>query len=110
MVVSHSLSSQSKSTCWHVITLVVSVPVLLLQMTEVDPNVLTDSRFLTQTFFSNIRFAVNVNGTVIVVNRPSGTFATMIPIRNTTLSTKAVPRTAPMMKNEIPRAKAIIET
>jgi len=53
------------------------------QIQVVDPRVSTDSKFLTKTFFYAIFFAVRAREIVTVAKRPSGTFATMIPIANT---------------------------
>jgi len=66
----------------------VNVPVLSEQMQEVEPKVSTDSRFFTSTLFSAILVAVMVRPTVTVAKRPSGTFATMIPIIKTRFTMK----------------------
>ena len=50
------------------------------QMQDVEPNVSTDSKFLTKTFFYAIFLAVRAKHTVTVTNSPSGTLATIIPI------------------------------
>ena len=50
------------------------------QMQEVDPRVSTASKFFTNTFFSERIFAVIARDTVTHPNRPSGTFAIIIPI------------------------------
>jgi hypothetical protein len=72
--------------CATVILFWVSVPVLSEQMTDVDPRVSTASKFLTKQFLAAILFAVSDKQTVTVARIPSGTFATMIPIRKMTAS------------------------
>ena len=87
----------------------VSVPVLSLQMHDVEPRVSTPSRFLTMTFLVYILFAVKVKQTVTVANRPSGTFATIIPIMNTRDVTASWPMPSAAQKKLMPNAKAIAE-
>jgi len=54
-------------------------------MQLVDPRVSTDYMFLTRTNFSAILLAVRASATVIVIIRPSGTQATIIPMQKTTV-------------------------
>lgn len=63
-------------------TFYVRVPVLSVQMHEVDPSVSTASRFFTSTNFSESVFAVIARQIVIHPSIPSGTFATRIPMPN----------------------------
>ena len=58
------------------IMLVVSVPVLSEQMTEVQPRVSTDGKLLTMAFFLAIRLVPRARQVVMTAGRPSGMAAT----------------------------------
>lgn len=75
---------RSKKSWETVILFWVSVPVLSEQMQVVEPSVSTDSRFLTRTIFFARRLAVKASEIDTVAMRPSGTFATIIPIAKRT--------------------------
>ncbi len=58
------------------IMLVVRVPVLSEQITDVHPRVSTDCSFLTMAFFLAIRRVPRARQVVMTVGRPSGMAAT----------------------------------
>src|SRR5699024_447210 len=62
----------------------VIVPVLSVQITDVQPNVSTDDSLRTKTFLRNIRCTPKDKVTVTIAGSPSGMTATAndIPIKN----------------------------
>jgi len=52
-------------------------------MQEVEPSVSTPSKFFIRTYFSCNLLAVIASDIVMHPNKPSGTFATIIPIPKT---------------------------
>lgn len=75
-----TLFNPSYQTFATVILFYVKVPVLSEQIQLVDPSVSTASKFFTRTYLSANLFAVMAKDTVMHPNKPSGTFATIIPI------------------------------
>lgn len=77
-------------------------------MQEVDPKVSTDSRFFTSTYLICNSWAVTAKEIVTHPKRPSGTFATRIPIPSKTQkNTGYFATNAASKKKIIPRAIAI---
>ena len=72
-------SFPENQTFWTVISFLVSVPVLSVEITLVDPRVSTEESFFTTAFFLANRFTPLVRATVICMGRAWGTTATAIP-------------------------------
>ena len=86
----------------------VSVPVLSVQITSVEPSVSTAVRRLTSARRAAIRRTPPASDSVIVGNRPSGTFATSRPIANVTAAASDNPASVvPAKKNTTPAPTAI---
>ena len=86
----------------------VSVPVLSVQITSVEPSVSTAVSRLTSARRAAIRRTPPASDSVIVGNRPSGTFATSRPIANVTAAASDRPASVvPAKKNTTPAPTAI---
>jgi hypothetical protein len=79
-------------------------------MQVVDPKVSTDCNCFTSTFEAAIFFAARDIHTVIVIIRPSGRFATMIPIIKPMLVIIPYPKAKLTQKKNIPMTTAILPT
>ncbi len=66
----------------------VRVPVLSVQITVVEPSVSTDSSCLIRALREAILLEARLSARVTVGKRPSGTFATIIPIAKIMLPSK----------------------
>ena len=97
-------SAQKQRT---VISPVVSVPVLSVQITSVEPSVSTAVRRLMSARRRAIRRTPTASARVIVGSSPSGTFATIRPIANGAASLSGRPASVvPMNRNTTPNATA----
>merc|ERR1712038_1325867 len=77
------LSIQTWAT---VATFLVRVPVLSQRITDVEPSVSTASKFLITQFREYSLLADKLRAKVTTARSPSGTFATMTPMRKTMAS------------------------
>src|SRR5574340_514419 len=84
----------------------VNVPVLSLQITLAAPSVSTAGRWRTSAFFLAMRCVAIASDSVTVGSKPSGTFATMMPIANTRFSQNDSPTVCPIRKNTAPSSVA----
>ena len=85
----------------------VSVPVLSVQITVVEPSVSTALRRLTRAPCRARVATPTASASVIVGNRPSGTFATISPIAKLSASCSGNPATSqPIGRNASPAATA----
>ena len=76
-----------------VISFLVSVPVLSVQMTVVQPSVSTEESFLMSALRPAMRWTPMASDRVTVGSRPSGTMATMMPTAKTKPSIRLRPAT-----------------
>ena len=86
--------------------LTVSVPVLSLQITVVEPSVSTEGRCRTSALRFAMRCVAMASDSVTVGSRPSGTFATMMPIANIAFAQNGRPSSVPTAKNARPSTAA----
>ena len=84
----------------------VSVPVLSVQITVADPSVSTLGRWRTSVRRLAIRRAPMAIARVTVGSKPSGTFATMMPIEKTRPMRVGRPTNAPMTNTRAPMVTA----
>ncbi|OPY22661.1 MAG: hypothetical protein A4E23_00702 [Methanomethylovorans sp. PtaU1.Bin073] len=87
----------------------VSVPVLSVQITVVEPRVSTDSSCFISAFLFAILLEARLKARVTVGSKPSGTLATMIPIAKIRFSRKVSCTKKPTKKKDIPNKIAIKE-
>jgi hypothetical protein len=78
-------------------------------MHDVDPRVSTDCKFFTSTNLTAILSAARAIIIVTAANKPSGTFATIIPIPNVIISPHLYPMIAAKIQNNTPKVIAITE-
>ena len=94
-----------------VISALVSVPVLSVQMTLVEPSVSTPISFLMRAFSLAMRCTPMARATDRVAGRPSGTSATMTPSANSSAGTAPNLKISSAAKNRaMPQMTAMIET
>ena len=84
----------------------VSVPVLSVQMTEVDPRVSTAESRLTRAPRRAISRTPTASASVIVGSSPSGTFATSSPIAKLIAAARLSPAARPTGRNARPAPTA----
>ncbi len=102
--------SPGSQTSRTVIWFAVSVPVLSVQMTVVEPSVSTLESFLTSTLRLAMRCAATESAIVSVGSSPSGTLATMMPMAKTTAASVSMPTKILLIaKKKMPRPTAMIE-
>ena len=86
----------------------VRVPVLSVQMTEVEPRVSTADSRLTSAPRRAISRTPTASASVIVGSSPSGTFATSSPMAKLTAAPTLSPAARPMGRNAMPAPTATI--
>ncbi len=87
----------------------VSVPVLSVQITVVEPRVSTDSSCFMRAFLFAILLEARLRARVTVGSKPSGTFATIIPIAKIRFISNVSCTKNPTKKKDIPKKIAIEE-
>ena len=86
----------------------VSVPVLSVQITVVDPSVSTDDRCRISTLRFAMRWLASTSASVSVGSRPSGTIATMMPMAKMNAFQNGTPAKRPTAKKSRPIPTATI--
>ena len=89
---SNAYCRSPRKSCFTSMRFWVSVPVLSVQITVVDPSVPTDGRWRMSTFRRAMRWVASTRARVSVGSRPSGTMATMMPIAKMKASQNGTPR------------------
>ncbi len=97
-------------TVWIVISALVSVPVLSVQMTVVEPRASTAVSRLIRAWRRAIRRTATASETDIVAGSPSGTSATMTPRATTNDPATSLLARARMANRPIPAAIATAAT
>ncbi len=98
------------TTRWRVISLLVSVPVLSEQITEADPRVSTELRFLTIASRRAIRCTPMESTTESTAGSPSGTAATARETPRSSTVTASSAESTPLTAQTVPMTTSAITT
>ena len=100
----------NRSACVTDMRFCVSVPVLSLQITVVEPSVSTAGRWRTSALRFAMRCVAIASDRVTVGSRPSGTLATMMPMANMRVGPERQAERGADSEEEQPQAAAKIAT